>query len=138
MPDPHPTATPTDLGPPFDLCASETLIERGLAHVFDVVDRDEARTAFVVRFEGKVYGYLNQCAHVPTELDWQRGQVFDADGERLICAVHGALYNPQDGLCVWGPCRGGRLRALAVAEDNGRVCWYPDSRIRPAPPTPAP
>jgi nitrite reductase/ring-hydroxylating ferredoxin subunit len=30
--------------------------------------------AFAVRFEGRVYAYLNRCAHVPIELDWLPGR----------------------------------------------------------------
>ncbi|HUG58254.1 MAG TPA: Rieske (2Fe-2S) protein, partial [Candidimonas sp.] len=31
-----------------------------------------------------------------------------------------------------GPCRGGRLRAIAVAEQDGQVYWQPDDYVRPA------
>ena len=30
--------------------------------------------AFALRFDGRVVAYLNRCAHVPTEMDWQPGQ----------------------------------------------------------------
>ncbi len=36
----------------------------------------ERATGSVVRFNGKPYAYLNQCAHVPIELDWQTWSVF--------------------------------------------------------------
>ncbi len=90
---------------------------------------------FFVRFDEKVYGYLNQCAHVPMELDWNEGQFFDDSGLYLICATHGAIYTPESGRCVGGPCRCAKLRALQVEErdtPSGRaVYWLPDDAVRP-------
>ena len=35
-----------------------------------------------------------------------------------ICATHGAMYSPDSGYCVQGPCRGGRLEAVPVVEGD--------------------
>ncbi len=67
---------------------------------------------FFVRYDGKPYGYLNRCAHVPMELDWVEGQFFENSGLYLMCATHGAIYEPDNGKCVGRPCRGARLRQL--------------------------
>lgn len=86
------------------------------------VERDGVRVAaFVIRFEGKVHAYLNRCAHIPMELDWQRGKFFDVFGMVLVCSTHGASYDPATGACREGPCRGGRLQPVAVEEVNGEV-----------------
>ncbi|MBU6381103.1 MAG: Rieske (2Fe-2S) protein [Betaproteobacteria bacterium] len=77
--------------------------------------------AFVVRYEGQNFAYLNRCAHVPVELDWLEGAFFDDTGHFLVCATHGAMYEPKTGLCVDGPCRGRSLEALDCRIDNGRV-----------------
>ncbi|MEK9777197.1 MAG: Rieske 2Fe-2S domain-containing protein, partial [Quisquiliibacterium sp.] len=79
------------------------------------------RPAFVVRYDGLPRAFLNQCMHVPVELDWQPGRFFDLDGLYLICATHGATYDPVDGLCVAGPCQGRRLIALPVAEHDSAI-----------------
>ena len=44
-----------------------------------------------------------------------------------------AAYEPLDGRCVGGPCGRGRLAAVAVAEIDGQVYWYPSRYIRPVP-----
>ena len=77
--------------------------------------------AFLVRYRGKVHAFMNRCAHVPVELDWQPGRFFDDTGLYLICATHGALYEPESGRCVAGPCRGGRLVPIAVVERDGGI-----------------
>jgi hypothetical protein len=61
------------------------------------------------------------------ELDWQAGEFFDFDREFLICATHGALYEPSSGACAGGPCAGrGGLRRLDVFEREGKIYWRPD------------
>jgi nitrite reductase/ring-hydroxylating ferredoxin subunit len=78
--------------------------------------------AFCVRFEGRVCAFLNRCAHVPVELDWQPGKFFDDTGLYLICATHGAMYKADTGACIAGPCRGQSLRAL-MAKEEGKQIW---------------
>ena len=101
------------------VCASAALTEAGRGVRFLVVAHGSVRPAFAIRYRGRAYAYLNACAHKAVELDWQEGDFFDADGQRLICATHGALYDPATGACIAGPCRGRALTAVAVQErDN--------------------
>jgi nitrite reductase/ring-hydroxylating ferredoxin subunit len=58
---------------------------------------------------------------LPTELDWNFGHFLDSDKEFLVCASHGALYDPLTGLCVAGPCRGRSLEAVDVSEVDGKI-----------------
>lgn len=119
---------------PVRLCAADALQEGGLGVRFSVVvDRREIG-AFVVRFDGVAHAYLNQCAHVPMELDWQEGRFFDASGLYLMCATHGAVYAPDSGECVGGPCRGAALAKLQVEERDGQVYWLPQAPYRAAQP----
>jgi nitrite reductase/ring-hydroxylating ferredoxin subunit len=118
------------------VCASDALSDGGLAVRRDALFYGRQASVFFVRFRGAVHGYLNQCAHVPTEMDWVEGQFFESSGNYLMCAMHGAIYEPDTGRCVGGPCRGGRLRALRVEERDtaaGRqVFWLPDAHVTPA------
>jgi len=116
---------------PQPLCESSALAERGLAHVFDVLLWGAPARAFALRFDGRVVAYVNRCAHVPVEMDWQPGRFLDLDRRWIICSMHGAAYEPADGRCVGGPCERGRLMPIAVAEQEGQVSWYPSEQIRP-------
>ena len=128
MPDVSSAAPPAE---PVHLCAGTDLAERGLAHVFDLLEYGRAVRGFVLRFDGRVVGYLNRCAHVPTEMDWQPGHFLDGDQDWILCSIHGAAYDPRDGRCVGGPCGRGRLTLLDVQERDGQVYWYPSGPLEP-------
>ena len=114
------------------ICDAGALEEGGKGVRFPLTAGGEDTTGFVVRYGGAVYGYLNRCAHVPIELDWAEGEFFESSGLYLMCSTHGAIYEPETGRCAGGPCRGGRLRQLAVTERDGKLYWQPDDFARPA------
>ncbi len=103
------------------ICASSALADSGTAVRFEIEYFGETAPAFAVRVEGKVHAYLNRCAHMPMELDWRPGEVFDADGRDLICSTHGATYAAASGQCLGGPCGGTPLVPLRVEERAGNV-----------------
>lgn len=113
------------------LSASAQLHERGAAVPFKVLYDGEAQSAFAVRFEGRAYAYLNRCAHMPMEMDFQANQFFDTTRQWLICATHGALYAPQTGLCQGGPCRSGLVQ-LELSEVDGALYWHTSALVQPA------
>ena len=103
------------------ICASDALQEGGRGVRFKVQTGDGEAPAFVVRSGGKAYAYLNRCAHIPVEMDWEDGAFFDYSKLYLICATHGATYLPDTGVCVMGPCPGKRLVPVDVFERDGQV-----------------
>jgi nitrite reductase/ring-hydroxylating ferredoxin subunit len=103
------------------ICPSAELVDGAQGVRFEVPTAEGRLPAFAVRHRGRVYAYLNRCAHIGVELDWIAGRFFDVSGIYLICATHGALYAPETGECVAGPCAGGRLAALPVLEQEGGV-----------------
>jgi nitrite reductase/ring-hydroxylating ferredoxin subunit len=105
------------------LCNSVDLKDSSEAVPFDVVYRGRNCRAFAIRFEGASHAYVNECAHVAMEMDFQPNQFFDSSGQWLICATHGALYSPSSGACAGGPCRGG-LEKIALTEQDGVVHWH--------------
>jgi nitrite reductase/ring-hydroxylating ferredoxin subunit len=113
------------------LCRSDELVERGKGVVFDVMLWRQPVRAFALRIDGRVVAYINRCAHVPSELDWNPGEFLDAERTTIVCAVHGAQYSPSSGHCLGGPCGRGRLMPLDVSESDGDVSWYPSRDIMP-------
>ncbi len=113
------------------ICASEALVDGGDGIRFAVATRDGPAHGFVVRHRGTPHAYLNRCAHVGIELDWERGKFFDRSGLYLLCATHGAVYAPDTGRCAGGPCRGAGLRPIRIEERGGTIAWFPDASVRP-------
>jgi nitrite reductase/ring-hydroxylating ferredoxin subunit len=118
------------------VCAADELVDGGAGVRYPATLDGGDAVVFFIRYDGRAFGYLNRCAHVPMELDWAEGQFFESSGLYLMCATHGAIYAPDTGKCMGGPCRGGKLRPLLVEERDtpeGRaVFWLPDGELRPA------
>jgi nitrite reductase/ring-hydroxylating ferredoxin subunit len=112
---------PVVLHPGDKICVSNRLQEGSCGVRFLVEHNNHIGPAFAVRHAERVYAYLNRCAHKLVELDWQEGEFFDAEQRYLVCATHGALYDPASGVCVSGPCRGAALAAVPVREADGAV-----------------
>ena len=49
------------------------------------------------------------------------GEFFDLESKWLICATHGAHYDPKTGDCQSGPCNGAGLTALSIIEEAGGI-----------------
>lgn len=117
------------------ICLADRVIDQGtgfrflvrtsdIAHQVGSVDHrvDETLPAFVIRYEGQAHAYLNRCAHVAMEMDWQPGEFFTHDKTAIICASHDAQYLPDTGECISGPCpSGARLIKLAIEEKDGKI-----------------
>jgi nitrite reductase/ring-hydroxylating ferredoxin subunit len=103
------------------ICESRALVDSGQGVRFEIEYFGEPAPAFAVRKAGKVHGYLNRCAHVAMELDWQEGVFFDSDRRDLLCSTHGAVYDAASGRCLGGPCNGSPLVKLRIEERDGMV-----------------
>ena len=103
------------------ICPSQALADSGRGVRFEVEYFGQTTPAFVVRYAGGVHAYLNRCAHVAMELDWQEGVFFDPAGRDLLCSTHGATYDARSGRCVGGPCNRSPLVKLRVEERDGQI-----------------
>ncbi len=79
---------------------------------------------FLVHWYGKVYAYRNLCPHAGRFLNWKEDAFLTKDRSLIMCAGHGALFSPDEGRCVAGPCPGQALETLPVAVEAGEVVVY--------------
>jgi nitrite reductase/ring-hydroxylating ferredoxin subunit len=103
------------------ICQRSELQDGGKAARFQFEFDGRIVQAFAIAYAGDIYAYANSCPHRGTELDWQHGEVFDESGLYLVCATHGAIFEPDSGRCVGGPCQGQSLVRLAVETTNMSV-----------------
>lgn len=101
----------------------EVFVDKALARTdraapFSFVRRGQTLGGFVVLTATGPRAYVNRCPHVPYALDFGDGDVLHEGA--IVCANHGARFDPQSGRCIWGPARGRGLEALPL-EDHGEV-----------------
>ena len=87
---------------------------------FTFLEGGKDQSGFVVLFEAKYYAYRNKCQHLGVGLDWDNNEFFEEEEKFIVCATHGALYEPSSGKCIMGPCSGKNLEILnlKVLEDK--------------------
>ena len=111
---------------PEPICPSLDVPELG-KFSFAVQYRGVSRDAILVRFKGVVYGYLNQCVHMPKPLDCEHSHIFDDSGRYLQCSMHTICYDPATGEALSEICAGKKLTALQVREE-GEWVYLVDKR----------
>lgn len=74
-------------------------------------------TVFVVRKGADLRAWRDACPHHGTPLPWRTDAYLDAAGAHIVCAAHGALFDPLTGVCTLGPCLGDALRPVAIEVD---------------------
>ncbi|MFQ3790069.1 Rieske (2Fe-2S) protein [Halomonas sp. A29] len=96
-----------------------------LAHLQDFDDAPsrgvklaDGRNAFLVRVHGRVSAFVNRCPHQRVPLNLPDGHFLEPGGELIQCGMHGALFLPESGECVFGPCQGRFLEPLAISIDT--------------------
>lgn len=77
---------------------------------------------FIVWRAGELRGYVNDCPHAHTPLDYMPDRFFNLEKSHLLCGTHGALFRVEDGLCVSGPCKGRSLTPVPVHMDGELIC----------------
>jgi nitrite reductase/ring-hydroxylating ferredoxin subunit len=101
-------------------CRTDAL-QPGQTARFQIERKGKAVAGFIVNHRGRHYAYVNRCPHAGTPLDWFPNEFFTDDGQHLICATHGAVFGPDTGICVEGPCPGARLERLRVERDGASL-----------------
>lgn len=76
---------------------------------------------FIVKKDGRIFVYENSCPHTSGPLDWLPDVFLNEDKNYIMCANHGALFQIENGLCIYGPCRRQHLRALPHVIEGGNI-----------------
>ena len=79
----------------------------------------------IVRVKNNVFVYVNSCPHVGTPLDLKPGQFLSHDKKNIVCSTHGALFEINTGLCIFGPCKNKYLETIPVHIDNDEILLTP-------------
>lgn len=76
---------------------------------------------FGVKKRGQLYLYLNRCPHAGIPLEWIKDEFLDEEGHYIHCSNHGAVFLPDTGECIQGPCMGDTLWSVDYRVENGQI-----------------
>ena len=105
---------------PNKICRLDELPANGAKGMVALIDGKQ-RNIFIIRWENKVYAYLNWCPHNQALIDQIPGRFFNDEKSLIRCSKHGALFRIKDGYCVEGPCEGESLKAVSTEIREGEV-----------------
>lgn len=104
------------------MCRLADLVATG-AKGTNVMVAGQRREVVVVQVDADaIRAYVNRCPHRFLPLETQPDRFLDAERRHLVCTMHGARFRGEDGVCVWGPCRGARLEPMVVRIEGDLVC----------------
>ncbi|SMX51082.1 Rieske (2Fe-2S) protein [Actibacterium lipolyticum] len=72
----------------------------------------------LVRVGQGIKAYVNACPHQYLPLDYRGNQLLSADGTKLLCTAHGAVFDKEDGAPVAGADCGLDAVPVAVVDDQ--------------------
>lgn len=96
------------------LCHLDDLLENE-ARGFDPLQRGRD-ALFIVKRRATLKAYRNRCPHQGASLPWRKNAYLNADGSRVVCSAHGALFDIDTGQCLQGPALGQALEPMDVHE----------------------
>ncbi|NBB93060.1 MAG: Rieske 2Fe-2S domain-containing protein [Gammaproteobacteria bacterium] len=102
------------------LCPADDL-EEGRYREFQLEQDGEPVWLIVTRREGRARAWFNLCPHQGRPLNFAPDRFLTDEADRLVCAHHGAVFDPSSGVCVAGPCKNAALREIIVEESQGRI-----------------
>jgi nitrite reductase/ring-hydroxylating ferredoxin subunit len=110
----------------YAICSENDILHRK-SKVFSLLrigedGKPQPWTIFVVRWNKRVFGYVNRCPHDGVHLDWEENQFLDDTGRRIVCGKHGSVFELATGKCIDGPCLGQGLESVSVSVIDGDIC----------------
>jgi nitrite reductase/ring-hydroxylating ferredoxin subunit len=96
-------------------------LTEGKTQVFSLDGATHQRNGFVIRHEGELLAFLNECPHWSIDLDMGDEDFFDPKLGRIYCKNHGALFVLPSGECETGPCLGRSLTSYSVRVEGQDV-----------------
>jgi len=68
-----------------------------------------------------VRAWINRCPHARHPLDLLPGRFLTVDRQWIQCSSHGALFAPDSGVCVAGPCVGRSLQSIPIVIEGDEI-----------------
>ncbi len=110
------------------LCKQQQIIE-GNPRGFSLELESGKFELFLVKHDGAIYAYKNQCPHLGIPLNWQPDEFLSIEQSHIQCSTHGALFNFDNGYCISGPCANESLTSLTLDHRDDELWLHLESPI---------
>ena len=114
----------------YALCSLEDIPEgscKGFSAKADAFYAD----IFVVRTQTGVYAYRNRCPHTGAPMEAFPDEFLDYQMSYILCAVHGARFQIENGYCIFGPCLHHSLARIQVKVEDGMIFTFDEISRQP-------
>ncbi len=106
--------------PLIKLCKYAELTEVD-SREFVISEFSPERNIFIVRNYGNTVAYENSCPHNSAPLNWLEDVFLTQEKDYIECVNHGALFEIDNGECIYGPCVGQSLKKINIKIDDGVI-----------------
>ena len=86
----------------------------------------EEQDMLIVNRNNRFYAYTNNCPHTTGPLNWQDDVFMDLENFYIMCSIHGARFEVETGLCVWGPCAKRSLTPVKIKIEDEQIFLMED------------
>ena len=84
-------------------------------------------TVIALIWQSEIRVFRNNCPHYDVPMQYRKDRFMSGDRKHIICFAHGALFLPENGKCVLGPCLGRSLDRCSVKTDELGNVWIQDT-----------
>jgi len=100
------------------ICSLDELINK---KAIVIEDSDKYLPGIIIYKNNNIIkAWINNCPHANLTLDLIGGKVQSKDGN-LLCANHGAKFDPETGSCLKGPCKEKSLTIFPFIIENNNL-----------------
>ncbi len=82
---------------------------------------DSYQSVILHKTDDQLQAFNNFCPHQGRRLDYVSGKFLFDDKGYIICPAHGAEFNPINGECTNGPCKGQSLKNINVFVESENI-----------------
>ena len=100
------------------ICSLDQLINK---KAIVIEDNDKYLPGIIIYKNNNIIkSWINNCPHANLTLDLIKGKIQSKDGN-LLCANHGAKFDPETGVCLKGPCKEKYLTIFPFVIENNNL-----------------
>ncbi len=76
---------------------------------------------FAILSGSNIHAYHNACPHTGAPLNWQENEFLNLEKSHIQCTLHGACFEIDSGLCIFGPCLNKSLQSIDIKISNSEA-----------------